>query len=646
VNNLSVSFRLVLLVAIGCVVSILIGLIGWRSASMAIESFDAVRHNELLHVRDLGLMADKYSNDIVDLTHKVRNRQMEWGQASKNLVEARRIIAEKWAAHPTTEMTGEEKLKALEIEAMVAKASPELDRLKKILDSRDRRDLEDFIDDTLYPTLEPIGEKLSDFMNMQLDTASEAFESANAANDQNQLISLGVILGGMAVGLTLAFLIIRSITGPLKQVQAVASRIEQTGDYSQRIDYNSQDEVGRTAQTINRMLQVQQAAVAEVNQVVIAMADGHLDTRIQADLKGDLGSMKAAVNTSADAIQGTMHSLGQMMTALQDGDFSAQIEAQVKGDYRLLLDQAATAMQSLQAMLGDVGQVMSEVAQGNLTQRVQAQGRGELMVLKANINQSLQSLGTAMTVIHTNTRQVAAAASQTSHAIAQISDGAQNQTHAISQLAAAARQTATSVTDVSRNTMVASQKSQESMAIMRQGMQQMELMVEVVNSIASNSEKINKITDVIEGIANKTNLLSLNAAIEAARAGEHGKGFSVVAEEVGKLAANSAESSQEIARLVEQAVQETSRAVETVKQVKQGMFQIDAGAQEADGMLQRISSALTEQTSAVEEINANLASLDSIARSNSSAAEEMTASVMGLSQVAEATRKELDKFSI
>ncbi len=160
-NNLSVSFRLILLVAIGCAVSVLIGVIGWRGASMAIGSFDAVRHNELLHVRDLGLMADKYSNDIVDLTHKVRNRQMDWSQASQNLVEARRTIQEKWAAHPTSEMTGEEKALALEIEALAAKAAPELDRLKKILDARDRSGLEDFIDDTLYPTLDPMGDKLA-----------------------------------------------------------------------------------------------------------------------------------------------------------------------------------------------------------------------------------------------------------------------------------------------------------------------------------------------------------------------------------------------------------------------------------------------------------------------------------------------------
>jgi methyl-accepting chemotaxis protein len=169
-------------------------------------------------------------------------------------------------------------------------------------------------------------------------------------------------------------------------------------------------------------------------------------------------------------------------------------------------------------------------------------------------------------------------------------------------------------------------------------------MVEVVNNIAINSEKINKITDVIEKIANKTNLLSLNAAIEAARAGEHGKGFAVVADEVGKLALNSAESSQEIAQLVKQAVEEAHRAVTAVMQVNQDMTAIENGARQTDGMLQRIAAALEEQSAAVEEINANLTNVDGIARSNAAASEEITATIMELSKIADATRREVERF--
>jgi methyl-accepting chemotaxis protein len=278
--------------------------------------------------------------------------------------------------------------------------------------------------------------------------------------------------------------------------------------------------------------------------------------------------------------------------------------------------------------------------------RVSAQGQGELEALKHNINTSLSSLAQAMQAINVNARQVAVAASESSQAIGQISDGAQNQTHAISQVATAVRQTATSVAEVSRNTEVASLKSRQSVDVLRDGLTKIDKMVEVVNNIAANSEKINKITEVIEGIANKTNLLSLNAAIEAARAGEHGKGFAVVADEVGKLAVNSAESSKEIALLVQQAVLDTAQAVAAVQAVSADMTQIEMGSQETDEMLRRIAAALEEQSTAVEQINANLANVDAIARSNAAASEEIAATVIELAKVADATRQEVARFQV
>jgi methyl-accepting chemotaxis protein len=249
-----------------------------------------------------------------------------------------------------------------------------------------------------------------------------------------------------------------------------------------------------------------------------------------------------------------------------------------------------------------------------------------------------------MTAIHNNARQVAAASGETSLAIGQISDGTRQQTDAISQVATAVRQTVATVAEVSSNSELASQKSRQSFSLVRGSMDKMQVMVTVVNSIAANSEKIHKITDVIEKIANKTNLLSLNAAIEAARAGEHGKGFAVVADEVGKLALNSAESSQEIAMLVKQAVEEANSAVKAVMDVSQDMAGIELETQATDQMLQRIAVALEEQSSAVEQINANLNNLDQIARSNASASEEIAATVMELSKIAEATRVEVQRF--
>lgn len=476
--------------------------------------------------------------------------------------------------------------------------------------------------------------------------ATQAQTELNRRIDLFQQVQMLALLFAIAAGLLLAYFAGQKIARPLRAMQSQITAIENSTDFSKRIKVESNDEVGKASASLNGLLQSLQSAVQEVNAVVGAVSAGDFSRRVDAPLNGDMAVMKAAVNDSAQSIMLTMNGLNELMQALQNGQFAKQVNLNVTGEFQRAMTQASQAMNALNSMMSDVGSVMQGVSQGNLGSRIHAQGHGDLLTLKTNINASLDSLSGSMRLINQNARQVATASAESSQAIGQISDGAMNQTHAISQVAAAVRQTATSVTDVSRNTEVASQKSKESVHLVRDGIRKMNHMVDVVNSIAANSEKINKITEVIEKIANKTNLLSLNAAIEAARAGEHGKGFAVVADEVGKLAVNSAESSQEIAQLVQKAVEDTRLAVAAVQEVSADMARIESGSQETDDMLQRIASALEEQSSAVEEINANLNSVDNIARSNSAASEQITATVMELSKIADSTHREVEKFRL
>jgi methyl-accepting chemotaxis protein len=478
-------------------------------------------------------------------------------------------------------------------------------------------------------------QQLSELATELSNKAANSFALASALSTLFALIFL-----------ILTYWITRSIEQPLLALQTSMNKIAASFDLSHRVQVSGSDEIALTSASFNRMLQVISDALVEVNTTMEALAEGDFSKPVRASLQGDMDKLKSAVNTSLARVEGTIATLNNVTQALQSGNFSYAVNINAQGEYGKAMNNAQRAMSSLNVMLSDIGQVMRQMANGDLSQRVETTGQGDLLTLRDNINSSLDELAKTMHEININTHQLALASRETSEAISQIADGAQNQTMAINQVAAAVKQSSQAIDEVSNSTEMASEKSRESVARVQAGVEKMTAMVEVVTAIANNSEKISKITSVIEKIANKTNLLSLNAAIEAARAGEHGKGFAVVADEVGKLAVSSAASSQEIAQLVQAASSETAKAVLAVTEVSHDMAQVGEISQMTDSLLQRISASLEEQAAAIEEINVNLTGLDRIANSNAAASEEMTASVISLSNSADATRREVARFKL
>jgi methyl-accepting chemotaxis protein len=125
---------------------------------------------------------------------------------------------------------------------------------------------------------------------------------------------------------------------------------------------------------------------------------------------------------------------------------------------------------------------------------------------------------------------------------------------------------------------------------------------QVVQGLGKKGDEIGQIIQVIDGIAEQTNLLALNAAIEAARAGEHGKGFAVVADEVRKLAERSSTATKEIGSLIQAIQNETQNAV-------QAMLEGDSKVEQGVQVVKVAGESFTSITAAVEDINNRMSEL-------------------------------------
>ena len=643
---MSIRARLYWLVAIACVGLVGEGLFCQAYMSKMYRTFNYVNGNILSSL----LVIDKVSQDITRVRVHTWQHLLLSDPSQKSEMEHKILTIRSNAEIGLSEYEKyiSDKMDRLKL-ANVHRALDDYDNLraKALAFSRDGKDQQarDLMLNN-QAILERIASAIEEHRAYNAQLAEEHAEKVRAMEGDTLAMTALIMLATMLVTGGASAYTARSIIRPLETLQRAVGQVTQTGDFSQRIEALRQDEISLTAQAFNQLLEAQQSAIAQVNEVVVGLSEGDFSRRVSMTLRGDLGVMKEAVNASAQRIQETMDELVGITTALSQGDFGRRPGEGAKGKFKQTIDQATQAMQAMHSMMDDIGQVMQGVAQGDLTHRVRAEGQGDFAKLKANINLSLDTLGKALSAINANTGQVAASAKRSNAAIAQISEGALSQMHAVNQILEAIRQAASAISEISESGETASRKTRDSADAVSDGKGKIERMVALVSGMVSHFEKISKTTEVIQSLAHKTDVLSLNAAIEAARAGDQGSGFAVVADEVGKLAGNSASSAKEISNLIQSSLKEANRALQSVQEVYTDMGLVASSALEVNDMIHRISAALEQQSDAVQSVELNIAELKKATEANALASEQITSLSMELTRIVADTRGEVEKFRI
>jgi methyl-accepting chemotaxis protein len=233
----------------------------------------------------------------------------------------------------------------------------------------------------------------------------------------------------------------------------------------------------------------------------------------------------------------------------------------------------------------------------------------ELTRFSVTLQNSSQNLKGEMESQGSSLEETASAILEFKSSVDSIASNALGQNDTVRRSGAILREYVEALDQITEAARGADRLSRSSMDRARRSMEQLDEIVRGMEQIKVTSDSILEVTGIINEIAEKTNLLSLNASIEAARAGESGRGFAVVADEIGKLADNSIQQSKSIQSYIQNTVQAIARETEIVRGSSSIIRDIESAVDDVSSGVVRILSLCEEQQKKAGTIGSNMDSI-------------------------------------
>jgi twitching motility protein PilJ len=337
-------------------------------------------------------------------------------------------------------------------------------------------------------------------------------------------------------------------------------------------------------------------------------------------------------------------------------------------------EEAAKAMnEQNQAAILRLMNELQEVADGDLT--VQATVSEDITgAIADSVNYTVEELRGLVGRVTVTAEQVTAASTHASGISSDLLVASQQQSREIEDAAATVTKMANEITDVSQSASESADVARQSVAAARQGAtavqnaikgmdeirEQIQETSKRIKRLGESSQEIGEITELISDITEQTNVLALNAAIQAASAGEAGRGFSVVAEEVQRLAERSAEAAKQIGALVRTIQTDTHDAVAAMEKSTQGVVE---GAKLSDAagtaledisqvsnrlaeLIQGISTATGMQATSAGGVAQNIQHILQVTQQTQDGTTQTAQSVRKLSVLAQELKNSVSRFRI
>jgi methyl-accepting chemotaxis protein len=470
-----------------------------------------------------------------------------------------------------------------------------------------------------------------DKIGTELSKELETFSNELAARDEAELnklhneiiyienLSSVITLTSILLAILVSFVIVRSIISSIIKIKKGTQRFS-NGELNTKIEIKSNDEFKELAESFNQMaseikykMDLLELQKREVEQAVV-----------QAE------QARREVEKTQEYLSRNTKILLENMDKFADGDLTITLIPEKENDE-----------------IGRLFLGFNEVL-------------GRLREMIAKVTEAIETTASATQQISSSTEQLASSSQEFTSQVHEITSAVEEMTKTIletsknASLAAESSKFAHKTAERGSNKIIETKEGIKSIVNTAQNTGR------IIASLASKTEQIGEITQVINDIADQTNLLALNAAIEAARAGEQGRGFAVVADEVRKLAERTTKATKEIAEMIKQIQSEAKDANESMTEaqlsVENGMRLteeigvvlkeiLDANTKVSD-VINHVAVASEEQSATAEQISRNLETMSNVTNESATGIEQVAKSAEELNRLTVNLRNLIKQFKI